>query len=93
MSRRRSVAAVVVAALAGPLLIGGCSFQDAICRGGEYPVKAVGNATGRACVADGKEPPDGYVRYPAGKVPKHVDDKWDKYWSDKIVDKNGAIVG
>jgi hypothetical protein len=43
-------------------------------------------------VADGQEPPEGYVRYPAGKVPKHVDDEWDKYWSNKIVDKNGNIV-
>jgi hypothetical protein len=93
MQRRRHAVALALAAVFGVLAAGGCSLQDAICRRGEYPVKAVGNATGRACVADNEDPPEGYVRYPAGKVPKHVDDKWDKYWSDKIVDKNGAIVG
>jgi hypothetical protein len=93
MPKTRSTAIVVVTALATAMLAGGCSFQDAICRGGEYPVKAIGNATGGACVPDNQNPPAGYVRYPAGKVPKHVDDKWDKYWSDKIVDKNGNIVG
>jgi hypothetical protein len=93
MKRSRSTtAALVVASLAAVALAGGCTLKQAICRGGEYPVKAVGNATGRACVADGQEPPEGYVRYPAGKVPKHVDDEWDKYWSNKIVDKNGNIV-
>jgi hypothetical protein len=93
MKRTRSTsAALVVAALATAALAGGCSFKDAICRGGEYPVKAIGNTTGRACVADGQEPPEVFVRYPEGKVPKHVDDEWDKYWSDKIVDKDGNIV-
>jgi hypothetical protein len=93
MPKTRSTAIVVATAFATVLLAGGCSFQDAICRGGEYPVKAIGNATGAACVPDNQDQPAGYVRYPAGKVPKHVDDKWDKYWSDKIVDKNGNIVG
>ncbi|MFI1397582.1 SCO0607 family lipoprotein [Streptomyces sp. NPDC020681] len=74
------------------LLATGCSMQDAVCGGGEYPVKAVGNTTGRTCVPDGEEPPDGYVRYPEGKVPEHVDDKWDKYWSEVVVDENGDIV-
>jgi hypothetical protein len=94
MNRSRgTAAALAVAALATVVLAGGCSLKEAVCRGGEYPVKAVGNATGRTCVADDKDPPDGYVRYPAGKVPKYVDDEWDKYWSDKIVDRNGVIVG
>jgi hypothetical protein len=89
----RSVPGLAVAAMTTVFMIGGCSFQQAICRNGEYPVKAIGNTTGRACVADDQEPPEGYVRYPAGKVPKHVDDKWDKYWRNVIVDKDGNVVG
>jgi len=79
--------------ITGALLAGGCSFQDRICRSGEYPVKAVGNTTGRTCVKDGDNPPAGYVRYPDGQVPQHVDDKWDKYWRTVIVDENGRVVG
>ena len=81
------------------LLVGACALAlltgcgaDAICGGDEYPVKAVGNTTGAACVPEGEEPPDGYVRYPAGQEPKHVDDKWDKYWQTKVVDASGKIV-
>jgi hypothetical protein len=76
-------------ALAAGLLTGGCA-DEAICRGGEYPVAAVGS-TGRACVSDQEEPPAGYVRYPEGKVPKHVDDQWDKYWNTHTIDKTGTI--
>jgi hypothetical protein len=84
--------ALVVAGTAALFLTTGCSMQDSICSSDEYPVKAVGNTTGRACVSNGEQPPEGYVRYPKGKVPKHVDDKWDKYWSTIVVDANGNIV-
>jgi hypothetical protein len=60
--------------------------------GGEYPVKAVSNTTGSTCVLDGKEPPRGCVRYPDGKIPEHVGDKWDTYWADIVVDDKGNIV-
>ncbi|MFK4066372.1 SCO0607 family lipoprotein [Streptomyces sp. NPDC029674] len=69
----------------------GCSTEDAICGGGEYPVLRVGSS-GSACQPDGEEPPKGYARYPEGKVPEHVGDKWDKYWSDRTLDKNGKII-
>ncbi|MFD3517458.1 SCO0607 family lipoprotein [Streptomyces sp. NPDC058657] len=69
----------------------GCSMQDAVCGGGEYPVLNVGS-TGSTCVKDGQEPPEGYTRYPEGKVPRHVDDEWYKYWQTRTVDKNGRIV-
>lgn len=82
---------LVLATAAAALSVAGCS-SDAICRSGEYPVKAVGNTTGAACVADDQEPPAGYVRYPEGKVPQHVGDKWDEYWSTVVVDEQGAIV-
>lgn len=91
---RRSRGVLVVltlAGLSGALLVG-CMSGDRICRSGEYPVKHVGTTTGRTCVPDGEEPPAGYVRYPAGKVPKHVGDKWDKYWSTVVVDDKGNIV-
>jgi hypothetical protein len=86
--RRCAVVVLVVAAL----LVGGCSFREKICRSGEYPAKAVGNTSGRTCVAEGQNPPAGYVRYPADKEPKYVGDKWDKYWSTIVVDEHGTIV-
>jgi hypothetical protein len=86
---RRALATVVTAAA---FLATGCSLQDRICGSDEYPVKAVGSTTGRTCVPNGKEPPAGYVRYPEGKVPKYVDDEWDKYWKTVVVDNNGDIV-
>jgi hypothetical protein len=90
--RRTPTTLTLAAALAAALLTGGCTFEDAICGGEDYPVKAVGNPTGQDCVPKGQEPPAGYVRYPKGKEPKHVGDKWDEYWSKLVVDENGAIV-
>ncbi|MFE4857816.1 SCO0607 family lipoprotein [Streptomyces sp. NPDC056670] len=73
------------------LVVTGCSTQDAICGGGEYPVLNVGSA-GRACVDKHQDPPKGYVRFPQGKVPEHVGDKWDKYWQTHTVDGSGKIT-
>jgi hypothetical protein len=81
-----AVLAMVVVAL------GGCTIRDHVCRGGEYPVKQVGSTTGQTCVPDDQDPPAGYVRYPDGKVPKYVDDEWDRYWKKVVVDENGKIV-
>ncbi|WP_238007890.1 hypothetical protein KZZ52_30255 [Dactylosporangium sp. AC04546] len=89
---RTKTASLAAAALTAALLSGGCLGRDKICRNGEYPAKAVGNPTGRVCVRDGRDPPPGYVRYPAGKVPAHVDDEWDVYWRDKTVDESGTVV-
>ncbi|MEU6124741.1 hypothetical protein [Streptomyces sp. NPDC047123] len=69
----------------------GCSMQDAICGGEEYPILLVGSS-GSACHPKGEEPPKGYARYPEGKVPEHVGDKWDTYWNDHTLDKNGKII-
>ncbi|GGM19235.1 lipoprotein [Streptomyces fumigatiscleroticus] len=90
----RNVAMRVLALAAVTLtavVAAGCS-RDAVCPDGRYPVKAVGNKTGRTCVDDGDEPPEGYVRYPRGKVPQHVGDKWDTYWSRVVVDADGHVV-
>ncbi|WP_327004630.1 hypothetical protein OHA72_58015 [Dactylosporangium sp. NBC_01737] len=84
--------AVLLTAVLLTLTVTGCSLKERICRSGEHPVKAVGNATGRTCVRDGTDPPSGYVPYPAGKVPVHVDDEWDRYWSDKVLDERGLLV-
>ncbi|MEU6854316.1 hypothetical protein ABZ901_30845 [Actinacidiphila alni] len=84
--------ALLALALAGAVLAGltsACSFQDAQCSGGEYPVASIGSSSGGACVSDDEDPPKGFVRYPKGKVPKHVDDKWDKYWQKHTLDANG----
>jgi hypothetical protein len=75
----RSAVGLAMASVTVALLTTGCSMQDAQCGGGEYPVLAVGS-TGGAC------------RYPEGKVPEHVGDKWDTYWSTRTVDKNGEII-
>ncbi|WP_327685854.1 SCO0607 family lipoprotein [Streptomyces sp. NBC_00467] len=90
--RRLRYSSLAAAGVAAAFLVTGCSMEDAICSNGEYPVKAVGGTTGSACVPDDEEPPKGYVRYPKGKVPEHVDDKWDKYWSTVVVDENGNVV-
>ncbi|GAA3206384.1 SCO0607 family lipoprotein [Dactylosporangium siamense] len=74
------------------LLVTGCSLKERVCGSGEHPVKAVGNTTGRTCVRDGADPPAGYVPYPAGKVPKYLDDEWDRYWSDKVLDERGNLI-
>jgi hypothetical protein len=83
---------LATALLGAALAVGGCPVREHVCRSGEYPVKAVGNKTGRTCVRDGENPPAGYVRYPAGKIPRYVDDKWDKYWRTVVVDDNGNVV-
>ena len=70
----------------------GCDGRERVCRSSEYPVKAVGNRTGAACVPAGREPPAGYVRYPAGQEPVHVGDEWHRYWQSKVVDEHGTIV-
>ncbi|MFJ6700321.1 SCO0607 family lipoprotein [Streptomyces sp. NPDC091272] len=89
--RGRGVPALVLAVAAAAFSVTGCSLEDAICGGGEYPVLNVGS-TGSACVSEGEEPPKGYVRYPEGKVPEHVGDEWDEYWQSHTVDKDGKIV-
>jgi hypothetical protein len=88
-ARRRALAIVFVGVV---LVAGGCSFRERICSSGAYPVKAVGNKTGRTCVPDGQDPPAGYVRYPVDKTPKYVDDNWDQYWRTVVVDENGNVV-
>ena len=89
--RSTLTSSALAAVLGVTLLTAGCG-ADAICGSDDYPVKAVGNTTGRTCVPAGQEPPAGYVRYPAGKVPKHVGDKWDEYWSTVVVDERGNVV-
>ncbi|GGS52559.1 hypothetical protein AB0E75_16980 [Streptomyces griseoviridis] len=83
-----------LAAGAALLALTGCAgfeYRENICGGGEYPVLAVGSS-GSACVADAEEPPAGYARYPEGKVPKQVDDKWDVYWNTHTLDENGKLI-
>ncbi|MFC1414739.1 SCO0607 family lipoprotein [Streptacidiphilus sp. N1-12] len=91
--RRTLVLLVVGTAVGG--LTAACSLdtRDAVCRGSEYPVASVGSPGGGACVSNGKQPPTGYVRYPEGQVPQHVDDKWDTYWSTHALDDQGRLVG
>ncbi len=88
---RRTVSVLATVGVAAILLAGGCGFREAICSSGEYPVAAV-RSPGRACVEDGQAPPAGFVRFPEGKVPKHVDDEWDRYWADRRLDENGREV-
>ncbi|WP_435841899.1 SCO0607 family lipoprotein [Streptomyces fragilis] len=90
--RGRVVAALVgVAAAVALTACSGLGYEENICSDGEYPVLAVGD-TGSACVTNGEEPPKGMARYPEGKVPKKVDDKWDTYWRTHMLDKDGNVV-
>ncbi|WP_369192175.1 SCO0607 family lipoprotein [Streptomyces sp. R08] len=91
--RVRVVAAALVGAAAVGVLTGcaGFEYREDVCSQGEYPALAVGGS-GSACFSDKEEPSAGYARYPAGKVPKQVDDKWDKYWNTHTLDRNGKII-
>lgn len=96
MQKPRSLQ-ILGAALAGAaaaVLLTGCAgleYRENICGGGQYPVLQV-NGTGSDCASDGEQPGEGYARYPEGKVPEHVDDKWDVYWRTHTLDENGKIV-
>ncbi|MEW1721569.1 hypothetical protein [Streptomyces sp. NPDC093109] len=87
----RTAPALALAGVVMGLALTACSTEDATCGGGEYPVLNVGS-TGSACVPNGEEPPKGYARYPEGKVPEHVGDKWDTYWNTHTLDENGKII-
>ncbi|MFE9723028.1 SCO0607 family lipoprotein [Streptomyces sp. NPDC005794] len=87
----RTTLGLALAGVTVALLTSACSLQDAVCGGGEYPVLHVGSA-GSACVSDDEEPPKGYARYPEGKVPERVDDKWYTYWSTRTLDENGNTI-
>ncbi|MFE6352918.1 SCO0607 family lipoprotein [Streptomyces rochei] len=87
----RPALGLVLACAAAAAALSGCSMEEATCGGGEYPVISVGG-TGSACVPNGEEPPEGYTRYPEGKVPEHVGDEWDTYWQTHTVDEDGNIV-
>jgi hypothetical protein len=52
----------------------------------------VGSTAGGACVKNGLAPPSGYARYPKGKMPQHVGDKWDTYWETHTVDAKGNVT-
>ncbi|GLW50977.1 lipoprotein [Streptomyces sp. NBRC 14336] len=95
MTRSRRIQTLAAAlAAAAALTLTGCSgldFRDSICSDGYYPVQTV-NGTGSDCLEDGEEPGEGYFRHPEGKVPEHVDDKWDVYWRTHSLDENGKIV-
>ncbi|WSS24485.1 hypothetical protein OG519_21050 [Streptomyces sp. NBC_01190] len=69
-----------------------CDVRDNMCMSNEYPVAAVGSTLGGACVTNGDRPPAGYVRYPKGKVPQHVGDKWDTYWGNHALDAQGNVI-
>ncbi|MBO3752008.1 hypothetical protein J5X84_38575 [Streptosporangiaceae bacterium NEAU-GS5] len=67
-------------------------WREKVCMADEYPVKLIGSSTGSRCVPNGQEPPEGFVRYPAGKVPMYLGDKWDRRWKDAVFDENGDLV-
>ncbi|GGL99071.1 SCO0607 family lipoprotein [Micromonospora yangpuensis] len=90
--RNRMTILLATLGLVGSMATSGCSFQDSICGDGDYPILAVGVNNGSDCIPKGQEPPAGWVHYPEGKVPKHVDDEWDVYWRDHGIDEQGNII-
>ncbi|AEV87304.1 lipoprotein [Actinoplanes sp. SE50] len=83
--------ATVAAMTLACLVLSGCTFQDAECSDGEYPAAQV-DGPGSYCVPDGQEPDPGFVRYPAGRVPRHVGDEWDVYWQSHRLDAQGNEI-
>ncbi|MDX3457340.1 hypothetical protein PV396_36205 [Streptomyces sp. ME02-8801-2C] len=91
---RVRIAAAALVSAAAVVALTGCSgfeYTENICGSDEYPVLSVGS-TGSSCVSDKEEPPAGSARFPEGKVPKEVDDKWDVYWATHTLDKDGNII-
>ncbi len=86
MLARAAAAAVLVVMTAG-----GCSWDEHVCGGGEYPVKPVDGGIGAQCVKDGKAPPEGFEAYPKGKVPEVIGDQWNIYWSQKQIEVTKAV--
>lgn len=80
-ARPKAAMLVVLAVATGTA---GCSYEERICSEGEYPVVNSGTFDGGACVANGKEPPKGYVRYPAHKVPVYLEDDYQPTWRDYL---------
>ncbi|MFC4036300.1 SCO0607 family lipoprotein [Streptomyces polygonati] len=80
---------LTAAALTGLSTACDTDVRDHMCMSNEYPVAAVGSSLGGACVTNGQQPPAGYVRYPKGQVPLHVDDTWDTYWQSHTLDAHG----
>nr|WP_229695541.1 hypothetical protein [Streptomyces lacrimifluminis] len=91
---RVRIAAAALVSAAAVVALTGCSgfeYVENVCGSDEYPVLSVGS-TGSSCVSDKEEPPAGSVRYPKGKVPQEVGDKWDVYWETHTFDKDGKII-
>ena len=74
------------------VLPAGCvGWEEKTCSDGDVPVYRVDNASGRACVAEGTEPPDGYVLFPPGRVPQEPNDRYDRWplakdypWAEEV---------
>ncbi|MEU2231689.1 SCO0607 family lipoprotein [Streptomyces vietnamensis] len=91
---RVRIATAALAGSAAVVTLTGCAgieYQEGICNSGGHPAMPVGG-TGSACVSDGQEPPAGFVRYPEGKVPQQVGDKWDVHRDTHADDKDGDII-
>jgi hypothetical protein len=93
--RERISIVLALVGVSGVVAVSGCSgfsITEKYCGGGEYPAIAVGPLGGNACFPDGQEPDRGYRRYPEGKVPETVGDKWDIFWRTHGVDEKGTII-
>ncbi|GGT45043.1 SCO0607 family lipoprotein [Nonomuraea spiralis] len=80
---------LALAAIAIVLSTAACAGEERVCLENHYPVKLIGSETGSRCVSVLDEPPAGYTRYPEGKVPAVVGDKWYQYWKNVIFDASG----
>lgn len=65
-------AAALLATL-GVLGLTACGpIEEKVCGDSDYPIKADGGASGRACVPKGSPPPSGWTTYPPGQTPTTV---------------------
>ncbi|MFC3410819.1 SCO0607 family lipoprotein [Streptomyces lusitanus] len=91
---RARIAVAAFASAVAVVAVTGCAgfeYKEDICGADEYPALSVGG-TGSMCVSNNEEPPAGFVKYPQGKVPQQVGDKWDLYWQDHTLDEDGKVV-
>lgn len=87
---RRSVS-IFGCLLIVPLAVSGCGgWEEHVCGDGSYPAAQIAGP-GSYCESNGTEPSSGFIRYPKGQVPEMIGDKWDLYWSDHYLDRDGRV--
>lgn len=79
--RARSRAHLLLAAVVSVSALTACDvYVERPCAEGEDPVYALDNPTGMHCLPQGRPEPPGWARYPPGRVPQEVGDRYYRSW-------------